>query len=89
MPKKSYQPPKRKRPCKNKKLHKSYKSAVEHRASLLAKTAIMYGTVDVYYCHTHEGWHVGHRRWERKGADGIKQNCSYLILVGFCSIIYI
>ena len=72
MPKKFNQSPKRKRPCGKKVVHKSYKDAVEHKASLLAKTAIMFGTVEVYYCHAHDGWHVGHRRWERKDTDGIK-----------------
>ena len=58
--------PKRKRPCRNKKVHESYKDAVEHKDRLITKTVLQFGIVNVFYCHAHEGWHVGHRRWEGK-----------------------
>ncbi len=55
-----------KRPCEKKKTHTSWKNAIDHKVSLITKSTISIGVIEEYYGHSHEGWHVGHRRWEGK-----------------------
>ena len=52
--------------CNYKVTHKSYKKAKEICDDYNKKVVLTLGAYDPYYCHDHEGWHTGHRRWKKE-----------------------